>query len=70
MNHANRPLWRHKKRGTVYAEIARGCFQTADAPALDDQMVVIYQLANGSGVIWVRPAYEFEDGRFERVAPE
>ncbi len=60
--------WRHKKRGTVYVEIARGCMQTAEAPKLDDQSVVIYQAEDG-GCIWVRPTYEFEDGRFERVTP-
>lgn len=63
-----RPRWRHTTRGTVYVEIGRGCFQTAHPGAeyLDDQQVVIYQAESG-GQVWVRPTYEFLDGRFERV---
>ncbi|GAC1508456.1 MAG: hypothetical protein NVS1B6_15840 [Steroidobacteraceae bacterium] len=61
-----RARWRHVKRGTAYVEIGTGCLQTADSEKLDDQQVVIYQAETG-GQIWVRPTYEFMDGRFERV---
>lgn len=62
----NRPRWRHLKRGTVYVEIARGCLQTSRDEYLDQQQVVIYQAETG-GALYVRPTYEFMDGRFERV---
>jgi hypothetical protein len=62
-----RTRWRHVKRGTIYVEIGTGCLQTAESEKLDDQQVVIYQAETG-GQTWVRPTYEFMDGRFERVA--
>jgi hypothetical protein len=62
-----RTRWRHVKRGTIYVEIGTGCLQTAESEKLDDQQVIIYQAETG-GQTWVRPTYEFMDGRFERVA--
>lgn len=58
--------WRHKKRGTIYTEIARGTLQTNEHPSLDDEAVVIYR-ADHNGSWWCRPAHEFDDGRFERI---
>lgn len=56
--------FRHKKRGTTYTEIARGTMQASGD--WDMQPVVIY-VADADQSIWVRPAAEFEDGRFEPV---
>ena len=70
--------WRHKKRGTEYVEIGRGKFQHSKDSAdtnevldyikdyLDAAEVVIYQSVD-DGQIYARLAFEFEDGRFERV---
>lgn len=57
--------WRHKKRGSTYVEIGRGRMQMNGE--LDNEPVVIY-IADNDGSIWVRPASEFDDGRFERVS--
>jgi hypothetical protein len=56
--------WKHKKRGTIYTEVARGIFQCTGS-LLDEESVVIYQGEDGK--FWVRPVAEFEDGRFERI---
>lgn len=56
---------RHKKRGTEYAVIGRGLLQT-DTPLTDYSEVVAYRGAEGD--VWVRPASEFDDGRFEPLA--
>jgi hypothetical protein len=61
-------MWRHKKRGTIYREIGRGFASIADMPINDYTGVVIYQ--GTDGVMWVRNAVEFDDGRFEQIPPE
>jgi hypothetical protein len=53
--------WRHKKRGGEYSVIAHGRLQIEGD--LDYEKVVVYQGEDGR--VWVRPAYEFNDGRFE-----
>ena len=50
----------HKKTGGRYAELFRGTREH------DLEPVVIYQ-ATLDSTIWVRPASEFDDGRFEPV---
>jgi hypothetical protein len=55
--------YRHKKRGSEYIVIARGILQV-DAD-LDNEKVVIYR--GDDGKTWVRPEYEFNDGRFELI---
>lgn len=55
--------WRHVVRGSLYTEIGRGQLQlVGDA---DYTRVVIYRGSNGD--LWVRPEYEFDDGRFAEV---
>lgn len=59
------PLWRHKKRGSVVREIGRGFAQVSIHPIEEMTAVVIYE---HDGVLWVRNAVEFDDGRFEPIA--
>ncbi|WIC84667.1 hypothetical protein [Agrobacterium tumefaciens] len=53
--------YRHKKRGSIYTVTARGRLQVDGD--LDNEKVVIYR--GEDGLTWVRPEYEFNDGRFE-----
>ena len=55
--------YRHKKRGSTYTVIARGFFQVDGD--LDNEKVVVYRGEDQR--VWVRPEYEFNDGRFERL---
>ncbi|WP_266030351.1 hypothetical protein [Brucella intermedia] len=57
------PTHRHKKRGSTYQVIAEGRLQVDGD--LDNERVVIYRGEDGQH--WVRPAYEFNDGRFETL---
>lgn len=58
--------WRHKKRGTVYVEVARGPLQASTRQPAEDDTIVCYRGTDGRH--FFREATEFEDGRFERVA--
>lgn len=65
---------RHKKRGTTYRVLHGAVMQSShwhDAlfrgPS-DGRTVVVYQ-SESDGSVWVRPATEFEDGRFENIEP-
>ncbi|WP_149898949.1 DUF1653 domain-containing protein [Rhizobium rhizogenes] len=53
--------YRHKKRGSIYTVMARGRLQVDGD--LDNEKVVVYRGEDGQ--TWVRPEYEFNDGRFE-----
>lgn len=55
-------LYRHKKTGGVYEVI---CNATIERTL---ELAVVYRNTK-TGERWVRPAAEFNDGRFERVAP-
>ncbi len=50
-------FYRHTKSGGIYSVIAEGQVEA------DLQKVVIYK-SNLDGIVWVRPASEFYDGRF------
>lgn len=64
----NRVIWqpthRHKKRGSEYQIVAFAEIQT-DTPLTDYAKVIVY--CDRTGLTWVRPVSEFEDGRFEPI---
>jgi len=57
------PTHRHVKRGSTYVVMAEG-LMSIDGD-LDHEKMVIYRGENGQW--WVRPKYEFDDGRFEAL---
>lgn len=63
MSRTGKPAWepthRHRKGG-LYRELHRGLLEA------DLTRVVIYE--DRLGNVWVRPAREFDDGRFVRLA--
>lgn len=61
---ASTNTWRHKKRGTLYTEVACAWLQT-ETPIGDGATMTIYR--DDDGRWWVRPRSEFMDGRFEAV---
>jgi len=56
--------YRHKSRGTVYTLIGVG---HAQGTMVDEDAVVLYR--GDDGKLWCRPQAEFNDGRFEEIAP-
>ena len=52
--------WRHLKRGSTYVVLMSGIIEATN------QICLIYQ-SEADGRVWVRPAREFMDGRFERI---
>jgi hypothetical protein len=61
----NNTRWRHIKRGSTYTIRSTATLQCSADPKHDNEAVVIYQADDGS--VWVRPADEFFDGRFEAI---
>lgn len=58
--------YRHKVRGTTYRVLYEAAKASSVIHPLDGMTMVVYQ-AEHDGLIWVRPALEFFDGRFERL---
>ena len=58
--------WMHVKSGGGYRELLRGTLQCSDEK-LDMQPVVVYTGMDGR--VWVRPTFEFDDGRFKIATP-
>ena len=58
---AERELYRHKKTGGVYEVICKGARES------DGELLVVYSNTT-SGERWIRPATEFNDGRFEKAS--
>jgi hypothetical protein len=58
--------YRHKVRGTTYRVLYEAAKASSIISALDEMTMVVYQ-SEEDGLVWVRPASEFFDGRFELV---
>ena len=58
---ARQEVYRHRKTGGIYGVV---CNATRES---DGELLVVYRNVE-TGERWVRPASEFNDGRFERVA--
>lgn len=62
MEPKNDDVWLHRATGKRYEILNYGISEKNLVP------VVIYRELGKHGGVWVRPCYEFFDGRFERVA--
>ena len=58
--------YRHKVRGSVYKVLTIEAKASSVIAALDGMAMVVYQ-SETDNQVWVRPATEFFDGRFEEV---
>jgi len=61
--------FRHIMRGTSYALVGEAELQTK-RPMREGDKLTIYQHINPVGKLWARPSFEFNDGRFVRLAHE
>jgi hypothetical protein len=61
--------YRHKVRGSTYRILFEAAKASSVIAALDDMTMVVYQ-CEADGLVWVRPALEFFDGRFEKLPSE
>ena len=55
--------WRHVIRGTTYRVLFEAAKAQSSIVILEDMTMVVYQ-GEDDGLVWVRPAKEFFDGRF------
>lgn len=62
--------WRHKKRGSTYVEIGHAKLQTTPPNTLADYDEMVIYRSEADGSLWCRARSEFEDGRFECLAPQ
>lgn len=61
--------YRHKIRGTTYRVLFEAAKAQSSIVVLEDMTMVVYQ-GEADGLVWVRPAREFFDGRFERLSED
>ena len=55
--------WRHVKTGRIYEHVAHALREHDQVP------MVVYRATDEAARVWVRPAVEFYDGRFQRMSP-
>lgn len=60
-----KPSHKHKKRGTSYSKMGSVVLQT-ETPLEDNATAILYRDTK-NGQMYVRPATEFNDGRFEEL---
>ncbi len=58
--------YRHRIRGTTYRVLFEAAKAQSSIVVLEDMTMVVYQ-SEADGQVWVRPAIEFFDGRFEEI---
>lgn len=54
-------FWRHMKGGGTYKVLAHGFIEATVTPA------IVYRSTGTAVTVWIRPAAEFLDGRFEKI---
>lgn len=59
--------WRHKKRGSTYTVMGVASAQVVGVPIEEGATAVVYR-SEHDGSLWLRPAAEFMDGRFEPLS--
>ena len=60
------PLWRHRKKGTVY-RVQGFCVRESDVTACVLYQENVFSLDDTYNPVWCRPVEEFLDGRFEKL---
>lgn len=58
--------YRHRIRGSTYRVLFEAAKAQSSIVELEDMTMVVYQ-GEADGLVWVRPALEFFDGRFEKL---
>lgn len=67
LNWYDRPAThRHKKRGTEYTFLGTASGQSDRSADIEGSTFAVY--VDWEGCLWVRPLYEFNDGRFQDLA--
>ena len=62
----NGAVYKHVKRGGFYVILTRDAISQNEDPNHDNVKYVVYQSLKDQ-TVWVRPLYEFFDGRFKLI---